>query len=129
MSKKTTVILDDNNGNSWQFDIKPGEKLIVSPFPGKASEMILNPRQVKIVQQVMGQFLDTVVEPPEDDGDAESRLEDIQSLIEEYGAIDGDRHKQWVIDQIARIVLAEKYNDWVDEWRDDGCEWDEGIAP
>lgn len=46
-------------------------------------------------------------------------------LIDNYGWIDGAHHKQWIIDQIARIVKGDKY----DEWVKDGGDWDEGIAP
>ena len=55
-------------------------------------------------------------------------------LIAEYGGIDGGHHKQWLLDQVVRILAGEKYEDWVGEWEDgeDGqktYEWDTGIAP
>lgn len=54
-----------------------------------------------------------------------------------YGAIDGDHHKTWVIDQMVRALLGtdEAYAKWAEESRagDDGPEtyrrWDTGIAP
>jgi hypothetical protein len=57
-------------------------------------------------------------------------------LIEEYGGTDGAHHKQWLIDQILRILLEdeESYIKWLkaycagDNWPDE-YEWDEGIAP
>jgi len=79
-------------------------------------------------------------------------------FIESYGGIDGAHHKQWLIDQVARIlngaaieivearwdggtseyrirvVASDKYAAWV-KWMkagEDGPEtytWDEGIAP
>ena len=74
--------------------------------------------------------------------------------IERYSQIDGAHHKQWVLDQVARIIkgctiqvkLAEwdngeeeyrvnvidesqDYKDWVQEWEDDGYDYDPGIAP
>ncbi len=54
-------------------------------------------------------------------------------LIHRYGGIDGDHHKQWVLDQVVR-ALADDYDAWVREHKagDDGpdtYEWDEGIAP
>ncbi len=54
-------------------------------------------------------------------------------LIEEYGWIDGGHHKQWVLDQIIRVLVKD-----YDEWKRGFCdgedgqetyEWDEGIAP
>ena len=55
-------------------------------------------------------------------------------LIGEYGGIDGGHHKQWLLDQVARILAGDKYKDWVGEWEDgeDGPQtsiWDTGIAP
>jgi hypothetical protein len=44
----------------------------------------------------------------------------------EYGWIDGEHHKMWVIDQMLRKLMG-------DEWYDATCrlddEWDEGVAP
>lgn len=54
-------------------------------------------------------------------------------VITQYGSIDGDHHKQWVLDQVVRI-LADDYHEWVLEFCDgedgpDTYDWDEGIAP
>ena len=78
--------------------------------------------------------------------------------IESYGGIDGSHHKQWLIDQLARILngasvrvvearwggghaeyrvsvsTSDKYTTWVTEMKagEDGPEtytWEEGIAP
>lgn len=59
----------------------------------------------------------------------------IIKLIEQFGSIGGEHHKQWVIDQILRIILEEAYENWTRDMRrgEDGPEtyaaWDEGIAP
>lgn len=62
----------------------------------------------------------------------------ILEIIEDYGSIDGSHHKQWVIDQIARVILGDEYGKWAesrreyDEEVDDDCvyyDWDTGIAP
>jgi len=79
-------------------------------------------------------------------------------FIERYGGIDGSHHKQWLIDQIARILngapvhvvearweggeteyrisvgTCDGYTTWIKEMKDgeDGPEtydWEEGIAP
>ena len=75
------------------------------------------------------------------------------SFIERYGQIDGDHHRAWVLDQVARILLgtpvsvvearwttcepehristgepSQAYRDWLDEmFAGDG--YDAGIAP
>jgi len=55
-------------------------------------------------------------------------------LKERYGGIDGDHHKTWVIDQVARVLLGDQYPQWVIDMKmgDDGpntYDYDEGIAP
>ena len=55
------------------------------------------------------------------------------ALIYEWGGIDGSHHKQWLLDQLVR-VLADDYEAWVEKYRkgEDGPEtydWDEGIQP
>jgi hypothetical protein len=54
-------------------------------------------------------------------------------FIMQWGGIDGDHHKQWVLDQLVRI-LADDYDAWVAEAKagEDGPDtygWDEGLAP
>lgn len=50
-------------------------------------------------------------------------------MIDKHGGHDGDHHKAWCLDQVARILLGDKYKDHVTEIRVAGWEWDEGIAP
>lgn len=57
------------------------------------------------------------------------------NIIERFGGIDGSHHKQWVIDQVVRILLDDKYDQWViemtatDDDVPDTYEWDVGVAP
>lgn len=55
-------------------------------------------------------------------------------VIERFGGIDGDHHKTWVIDQIARALLGNRYDAWVVEMKSgedgpDTYEWAVGIPP
>ncbi len=55
-------------------------------------------------------------------------------LAIQFGGIDGSHHKMWVIDQMLRILLGDKYAETIKEIcnGEDGpntYEWDEGIAP
>lgn len=45
--------------------------------------------------------------------------------------IDGAHHKQWVITEMLRCILGEKFQAWKDEMNSDTNydPWDEGIAP
>jgi hypothetical protein len=63
----------------------------------------------------------------------QGRIRKAMDLIERYGGIDGEHHKTWVIDQVARCLVAD-YPKWVKAMKagEDGpdtYEWDEGIAP
>lgn len=44
-------------------------------------------------------------------------------------AIDGAHHKQWVLDQVLRMLGNERYSTMILVYEDLGYEWDEGIAP
>jgi hypothetical protein len=63
--------------------------------------------------------------------------EKIEAAVElgfRYGNIDGSHHKTWVIDQMLRILLGERYEAAVmdacsGEDGPDTYEWDTGIAP
>ena len=53
-------------------------------------------------------------------------------FAETYACIDGEHHKQWVIDQMVRALCGDAfYRSWVEDYnRDpDYADWDEGIAP
>ena len=61
------------------------------------------------------------------------RIDEALDLITRYGGIDGAHHKQWVLDQVVR-VLAPDYGDWLAEYAigEDGphtYQWDQGVPP
>ena len=63
-----------------------------------------------------------------------ARINEALSLISKYGGIDGGHHKQWVLDQVVRILTGDNYMAWVADAKDgeDGpntYRWDEGISP
>lgn len=54
----------------------------------------------------------------------------IMRLIERYGWIDGSHHKQWVLDQIARVILGDGYEGWAESPDpQEYADWDPGVAP
>jgi hypothetical protein len=67
------------------------------------------------------------------------RITAAMEIITRYGAIDGEHHKQWCLDQVARELLeVHDYEKWIEEMRGDWdeenqefeyCDWDEGIPP
>jgi hypothetical protein len=55
-------------------------------------------------------------------------------LIADYGGIDGDHHKAWALDQIARTLAGENYDAFVADVKNgpDGPDtygYDVGVAP
>lgn len=63
----------------------------------------------------------------------EERIKNALKYAWSYGQIDGSHHKMWVIDQMARALLEDEYEEWVKRYEtpdgDDYWEWDTGIAP
>lgn len=62
------------------------------------------------------------------------RIAKALDTILQYGGIDGAHHKDWVIDQVVRILTGDEYEEWVKAAKDgedgpDTYDWDEGIAP
>ena len=62
------------------------------------------------------------------------KIECATSLILNYSSYDGDHHKQWVFDQVLRILWGEEYEKNIASYNEDIREygdyrWDEGIAP
>ena len=67
---------------------------------------------------------------------ATTPVEQALEIINRFGGIDGDHHKQWVLDQVVRVLTENEggYLQWLAQHCDgeDGPEtyaWDEGIAP
>lgn len=62
------------------------------------------------------------------------RIERALDLAVQYGGIDGDHHKAWVIDQMVRELTQGDYAAFVERAKDgvdgpDTYDWEEGIAP
>ena len=73
---------------------------------------------------------------------AQQRIDDALAFVEEHGRIcEGEHHKQWLLDQIIRILTGEEYDEWVELYEeplydeDDlecfgvSYEWETGLAP
>lgn len=60
----------------------------------------------------------------------EERAGKALELIEQYGSVDGDHHKAWLIDQIVRSLTSLNYQKWIEDFEENGqFEWYKGIAP
>lgn len=67
------------------------------------------------------------------------KIDEALDLITQYGGIDGSHHKQWVLDQVVRVLTGsdDAYNAWCEAYRGEWnevneeyeYEWDVGIAP
>lgn len=63
-----------------------------------------------------------------------NKIDEAIELAVQYGGIDGSHHKDWVIDQMVRILAGDDYESIVANAKagEDGPEtysWEEGIAP
>lgn len=63
-----------------------------------------------------------------------TQIQQALDIILQYGMIDGDHHKKWVLDQVVRALTGEEYERWVKdacngEDGPDTYEWDIGIPP
>jgi len=47
------------------------------------------------------------------------------AFIVRWGSIDGDHHKQWVLDQVLRILMGTAYGEFIALI----ANWSEGIPP
>jgi hypothetical protein len=98
--------------NSYEINRVPTAE--ATARTGDTTSWLLSPKQV-----------------PENDAD---RITLATDLALEFGQIDGDHHKAWVIDQMLRALTGDRYEQVITEWceGEDGPEtysWDEGIAP
>ncbi len=64
----------------------------------------------------------------------EEKIGGVLLLIYCYVGIDGDHHKQWLIDKIVRTLTGEEYEAWIKVYEngEDGPQtykWDVGIPP
>lgn len=62
------------------------------------------------------------------------RINEAIELAVRYGGFDGAHHKDWVIDQMVRILAGERYEQIVREACDgedgpDTYSWETGVAP
>ena len=62
------------------------------------------------------------------------RRKEALEIARKYSQIDGAHHKSWVIDQMCRSLLGDKYEIFIADYKagEDGpltYEWSEGIAP
>ena len=71
---------------------------------------------------------------PETSTEPQRRIVAAITLATRYGSIDGAHHKNWVIDQMVRLLAGDDYDEVVRLAKagpngPDSYEWDCGIAP
>lgn len=69
----------------------------------------------------------------------QEKIELIKNILEKYSQFDESHHKTWCLDQIARIVYGDKYEEFINNYQyidENGGKqkeiqyiWDKGIAP
>jgi len=66
--------------------------------------------------------------------DLQERINRALTVAADYGQVDGDHHKAWVIDQMVRELTGDDYHAWVGQVMvgQDGPDtypWDKGTPP
>lgn len=64
--------------------------------------------------------------------DAGERAAKALALIFAFSQTDGAHHKDWVMDQVVRVLTGEHYDEFVESFENHDGEhytWDAGIAP
>lgn len=92
---------------------------------------------LKMIDEVKGDAVKLyrkIDELKEEIEEKDKKIEKALDLIFQYGQIDEAHHKAWVIDQTVRILIKDKYDEWIknyvyDEETGDTYSWDKGIAP
>ena len=66
----------------------------------------------------------------------EEKIRKAVEVAERFGEYDGEHHKTWVIDQMLRVLLGDRYQIWVADReaeirRDDdpSYKWNVGVSP
>lgn len=93
---------------------------------------MIDPFKALTAKAFGGQYPDPTDLP--DETSMEDRAAGALAIAVEYGHIDGEHHKAWVIDRMVRYLIGPAYEEFVDRFCDgeDGPEtyaWEEGIAP
>lgn len=132
------AVFDDADGVSWTLGIDDNI-VTLGPFTNSNKEefMRLDSPKVKFLSKLLDKYTDTDNLPEPDygldvdgDDDLESDINDAVDLILEMGSIDGADHKQWVLDQVLRILLRDNYDDTIErDELENESEWETGVAP
>lgn len=129
--EKVKTILDQMVDNHPHKDCDA--RLDLSKFRVQLLEQGINKELLRIMEMA---FDDNVIYANSDtfeiqsvytESSAQEKLNAINKILYRYSQIDGAHHKAWCIDQIARILHGDNYEQFVREFK--YVEWDIGIAP
>jgi hypothetical protein len=127
-----------------RHELPPGQEACLVLFEGGVASLVSTCQRDYTLSVLRTVVREAKKAPPfidaQDYADAEceardARIAAARELAWRFGMIDGEHHKQWVIDQMLRALLADGYDAWVayrDAQLDDGepCRpWGRGVAP
>ena len=59
----------------------------------------------------------------------QEKIDTAVDIMGEFGQVEGDQHKAWVIDQVMRALLGKHYEGWVCSYIEAfDTDWEIGIA-
>lgn len=123
------IALAQNEVLGYMQGYEDGKKLKRS-----AVACVVENQQYYIIKKEIEHYKEYIEKLQKENEEKDKQIKKALDLIFEYGQIDGGHHKAWVIDQIVRILIKDKYDEWVknyiyDEETGDTYTWDKGIAP
>lgn len=137
--RTTYIVARSIGGADWEDLPEPvnslPEAFAAAGRPDAADWFLWDDPRWRLKREVStGIEMDAIIRPerlPDTDTD---RIELAAEMLLHNGGFDGDHHKMWAIDQALRLLLGDRYDQAIAEWRDgeDGPEtydWDTGIAP
>lgn len=141
LEKENKKLKEDRNNNNEMVALARNEVLnyMTGYEDGKkhkitATAQVVENQQYYIIQKQMEKYEEHIKRLRKENEEKDKQIKRALDLIFEYGQIDGGHHKAWVIDQIVRILIKDKYDEWVknyiyDEETGDTYTWDKGIVP
>lgn len=141
LEKENRKLKEDRNNNNEMVALARNEVLnyMTGYEDGKKHKMtataqVVENQQYYIIQKQMEKYEEHIKRLRKENEEKDKQIKRALDLIFEYGQIDGGHHKAWVIDQIVRILIKDKYDEWVknyiyDEETGDTYTWDKGIVP
>ena len=90
---------------------------------------VVNYESYKKLEEELNAHSKGLCEAVNDKNKLQERIDKALEIAYQYAQIDGSHHRLWVIDQMLRELLGDKYKSWIKKYEEGDYKWDIGIAP